>query len=1443
MHDRRDTMTLNQFLSVLRNHPRHTEYVYHTIEDGDTLTSVADKYKLATGTLRALNGGFESVESEQRIPDNFHGKQVAVAVRLLAQGMHRDAILRQLGITFTEARIFSGQGVFFQIGDGTVLLPLPHVEDSTRVVKQQEQHLSFDVTMKHSLPDIPMKDLVFHGEAPNYHDDVLPFARKNQRDKYKLLLGDVETNVPPESIIVRKVNTYEDAGGLRLNTPVISTDGTEKTEVQMVLYFVGEDGINGTRVPSPFSEPYYMDGLLAFISQARCNPFLPVVNEYLNDVMDIHALAISSITVRPVEGFPHVFQVHVGARKFNTYPYTLKPDILYRDMFIWPLFRWHYQKFLHYDRSDPGRRFYRRYNESDKRPLAIDIINEDTMERILNLTDEEQEDSDEIEWERFTFDNSTIVDASFGFINVLTDTPLQGNSETTHQYMGSFDDRMLVVLETSSKEDIEKLMIIQKRLGEYTRLAQNQSHENDFFFRGYMKFFWHLSQVFGLRESVIDHIEISTVDEFPGHYQVALSIRGFDPYQHQLEHLRSLNTAKRMSIYSTSEEDIRTAIEDSILQEKELNRQNLYPDLHLPTYPQLQEALTQTESFRAQRKLTPLQPSISREKLEPHFPSLQHCYVEPDFYFAYDLLDIVSDGMKEIANAPNLGEDTPIVDPENAVKSRTIPALEEVPKMSEKDLYDSMWHDHFFYEARGRMVRAFPTYCMVLIDEGNALLGQQLWDIPYTSRALIDATIHSDANNPISTCQITMHDIYGATQAPFWVKNEHINIIQRFINYLTPEVIDHRRKQMHKRLLNVQAGARLHLRIGYGNLGGQLPVAFNGTLTEITRGPVVEMMFQGDGAELIEPIPAWIDQDNVKNTSLGYGKRPHELIGSVLSDRDWAPFKFTPWFGQGSPLGINHFGYVIRQKQGIRDETDITKNIFPGLLLSPIGTEEDKDDFLEIQQFVNPPPKEEIEDNNSVIYKYTNWWETWVFGALTFGNLEQLQSIIGRFITDPFLQAVGLQDLQRGDIETEMGKHLSFQMWLQGKSPWDIFMTTAATTPHYRFGIHNHQLRSTAFFGLPHWPVRYKFDVDENSQIVEKYKPFMQHHLISSDVDLVYNGMRASSQQIATVAHIQYNEGNSNKNLTLYADRSLRGDRMKSVVVGSSLTSDIGSYRIPFIGKTIDIIPDGLLSLFNVHPGRNLAMLAGKEALRTHMSQMYLGQIGIIGDPTMKPNDLVHLSDTMHNMQGVLEVGSVTHVLSAMEGYRTIIKPNLISTIKDDRYSKLLAFMCSSGVTIALLSNLALYAHGKAVLASMASSMGLTLAGTPNMIALKTGYQAAAASAVSFIKTTISAAKAGGVLAAIKSGLSAAAVGTVVGKGLVIGGPLILGYMVINSIFRAVEDYNRSGDTITIFPIYYKGKPYVTGIDGHENLIPGYMSEDAEEILGVEYGEQNIGHY
>ena len=81
---------------------------------------------------------------------------------------------------------------------------------------------------------------------------------------------------------------------------------------------------------------------------------------------------------------------------------------------------------------------------------------------------------------------------------------------------------------------------------------------------------------------------------------------------------------------------------------------------------------------------------------------------------------------------------------------------------------------------------------------------------------------------------------------------------------------------------------------------------------------------------------------------------------------------------------------------------------------------------------------------------------------------------------------------------------------------------------------------------------------------------------------------------------------------------------------------------------------------------------------------MYQGDVGILGNPSIKPHDRVYIHDTYEDMMGMFEVEAVIHNMSAETGFTTSIMPDVIARHDASHEAAVQSLMNVSGATLGL---------------------------------------------------------------------------------------------------------------------------------------------------------------
>jgi hypothetical protein len=245
--------------------------------------------------------------------------------------------------------------------------------------------------------------------------------------------------------------------------------------------------------------------------------------------------------------------------------------------------------------------------------------------------------------------------------------------------------------------------------------------------------------------------------------------------------------------------------------------------------------------------------------------------------------------------------------------------------------YEAMLQDFDYRNLKGRMVKAFPTYMLFLIDEGGRFAGIKLFDNFYGLNSVIDFSVHTSEEPTGDTLVLRVSNVYQKLTTPykdlviteddplFETPIGHMittwqNRTRNTIQGLTAEILE-------LNSIRLKPGVRVHLRAGYGANPNALQTVFNGVIAEVQQGDIMTLICQSDALELTGMV-------NGTNPSGHSGKldggintgwwlsEPRDLMVRLLS---MGSSNFKEWIAQGSRgvifsesrFGIRHFGNIL----------------------------------------------------------------------------------------------------------------------------------------------------------------------------------------------------------------------------------------------------------------------------------------------------------------------------------------------------------------------------------------------------------------------------------------------------------------------------------------------------------------------------------------------------
>lgn len=555
---------------------------------------------------------------------------------------------------------------------------------------------------------------------------------------------------------------------------------------------------------------------------------------------------------------------------------------------------------------------------------------------------------------------------------------------------------------------------------------------------------------------------------------------------------------------------------------------------------------------------------------------------------------------------------------------------------SDKNILLSSFCNQAEYSAKGRLAKAFPTYAFTIIDEdGNWLDGRKLWANCYFMRSAVEIQTAAYDDSPIHTATITVTNSYGnlSRRQPndtyYSVKNdkgidgynwlqrwayETFNILPSFVGLkLTSDLVE--RKNIIAKSMIVRAGCRCQLRMGYGSDPLGLPVVLNGYISDLSAGDILTMVCVSDGVELTNAVIS----DNPKDVNgIFESQESSNMCIDILSKRGNILNTIVAEWGEASKYGIEHFGLYFSRHV----------DLFPT-----------------------------VNWGNGVLWDAAE-------GVVNFagGTVEAAVTILkdlgsGLFTGWKTIQYDLIKNLYRGNYSSSLAMYSPFWGFADGeknicfsqynKTPWDVVQISAQNEPEYLGYPLYHQFESRLFLGLPYWLAKYRYNMI-NGELYEEAKAFAQTHFVDSLGEIIDNQMKCTGRNVFTNAIVMYTLGKSPKATpTLYSDRSMNTARQSTKIYDSSVTQNL-------------IGPDALWEFLGIEQGKNGAIRLGISQLLINWAKAYKGDIMILGDAGIFPNDYIYLNDRFNRINGMCTARCVTHTLSCNTGFITTFTPGMI---------------------------------------------------------------------------------------------------------------------------------------------------------------------------------------
>ena len=469
------------------------------------------------------------------------------------------------------------------------------------------------------------------------YDNVM-YSHRYLYSAYNLLIGDTYFMIPPEFIAVTSEATSQSIVTLRQENTQKMKSGYHKRTIMIDLVFNGIEQLNGFPVEGP-EGTYYVDGLRQLLAQFKCTPFLPISNELINGMYGIFTVALQSITMYTIQGYPNAMGANITLQEVNMFPYIQMPDVSFKYMIDWDLFRFYYQRMLTENhtykklQSLPANKDHNRFKLSildesvfsSEEATKYNLLQIICDKKIVKTTEDGSFDTTNYTtWVNSDTDNVTISSFQCNYANILTNIQLSDSGSPTVQFMGGMDTIYNITFETTDYSVVQSLEQCQITNDILTRGNKKLSSV------GFVKLESELVEFTGSLFVMIETVMTNTVPGFPGLYNVQMQCVAYDIAQSEREALNGFlpfecNKSGKCGEYVKGEGFVSDHVhedqaieqsmdgllikvkQDAYAEWKLRTSMEVYPDLRLPTYDEVDAVITKIRSFRSKYGLSQLE--------------------------------------------------------------------------------------------------------------------------------------------------------------------------------------------------------------------------------------------------------------------------------------------------------------------------------------------------------------------------------------------------------------------------------------------------------------------------------------------------------------------------------------------------------------------------------------------------------------------------------------------------------------------------------------------------------------------------------------------------------------------------------------------------------------------------------------------------------------------
>lgn len=613
---------------------------------------------------------------------------------------------------------------------------------------------------------------------------------------------------------------------------------------------------------------------------------------------------------------------------------------------------------------------------------------------------------------------------------------------------------------------------------------------------------------------------------------------------------------------------------------------------------------------------------------------------------------------------------------------------------SDENIFNTSFCDEVQYSARGKLLRAFPTYLFCVLDDQSQWFdGKKLWTNYYVYKSVVDIAVHATNDMPTETATIIVTNTYhnldrvqGGMSSYTLSNDDEYGAFRQWF-YKTTGTMPGMGPKLTKKLIELhqiicdhamlREGARIHLRMGYGSDPLALAPVMNGHISDVALGDQIQIVVTSDGHELIQHVTSAVEDLNAGwfgLFGLGESQESSNIIAGIMAEREsWVTHLHGGTF-EASKYSIEHYG-LYYNKTVMRFLSKHAGGAFKAWGESiKEGFETGGEIGGEVGEFIGAdiPVLSDITEFAGKGIGYILGAASGFVVGIVKGEVIWLKGI-NDIVTDIWDGHQEQYDLLKNVYKANYKRqHYIYTTSLLGAdselnvvfnkynmTPWDVFQVCTQQVPEYIVKSTYHQFDSRLYFGLPFWMEKYRYDYiynlqDGQTKVFEECKTAAQAHFIDSMDCIIDNQVKVTSKFSNTNIKVMYTRGESAVSTqTIHSDDTIDFSKQKTSVLDTPITQDA-------------LGPDAIYELFGYDLGEESARRVGISNLLYGWQQQYQGQMILMGHPGLKPHDYIMINDTFANLYGLATVREVTHSFSTNTGFTTSIVPGMIAMNTDE---------------------------------------------------------------------------------------------------------------------------------------------------------------------------------